>query len=52
MSPLALHKQPFKGLYLSYQLITTIFFRVPLWILLAIPRQDLLLVASSSCNSI
>ena len=32
--------QPFKGLYLIYQVLTTLFIRVPLWILFALPRQE------------
>jgi hypothetical protein len=32
--------QPFKSLYVAYELLVTFCFRVPLWVLLAIPRQD------------
>ncbi|KAJ3991926.1 Alpha/Beta hydrolase protein [Lentinula boryana] len=40
MAPLLLlSRQPFKGLYLTYQLFTTVFFRVPIWILTSIPKQ-------------
>jgi hypothetical protein len=33
-----LRMQPFKGFYLTYQILTTLFIRVPLWIVFAIPR--------------
>ncbi|KAJ3808481.1 Alpha/Beta hydrolase protein [Lentinula aff. lateritia] len=33
-----LHYQPFKGLYLTYELFSTVFLRVPAWILTAIPK--------------
>lgn len=36
----ALRNQPLKGLYLIYQLISTVLVRIPLWILLSIPRLD------------
>ena len=35
---LAFSRQPLKGLYLTYQLIATLFVRVPLWVLQSIPR--------------
>ena len=35
---LAFRRQPLKGLYLTYQLIATLFVRVPFWVLLSIPR--------------
>ncbi len=41
MPPQALYgysKQPAKRIYLAYQLFTTIFFRLPLWFLLAVPK--------------
>ncbi|KAJ3796265.1 Alpha/Beta hydrolase protein [Lentinula aff. detonsa] len=38
MAPL-LSRQPFKGLYLTYQLFSTVFFRVPIWILTSIPKS-------------
>ncbi|KAF8893844.1 Alpha/Beta hydrolase protein [Infundibulicybe gibba] len=31
--------QPLKGLYLTYQLFSTLFVRIPLWVLLSIPRS-------------
>ncbi|KII84163.1 hypothetical protein PLICRDRAFT_32564 [Plicaturopsis crispa FD-325 SS-3] len=34
-----LRNQPFKGLYLTYQLFSTVFIRVPLWVAFAIPRS-------------
>lgn len=42
MPPQALYgysKQPAKRIYLAYQLFTTIFFRLPLWFLLAVPKS-------------
>ncbi|KAF8806420.1 alpha/beta-hydrolase [Phlegmacium glaucopus] len=33
----AFHRQPLKGLYISYQFITILFIRGPLWALLSIP---------------
>ena len=35
---LAFRRQPLKGLYLTCQLLATLFVRVPFWILLSIPR--------------
>ncbi|TFK44786.1 Alpha/Beta hydrolase protein [Crucibulum laeve] len=35
----AFRHQPFKGLYLTYELLATLFIRFPLWALLAIPRS-------------
>ena len=35
---LAFRRQPLKGLYLTYQLIATLFVRIPYWVLLSIPR--------------
>ncbi|KAH8828060.1 endoplasmic reticulum protein [Flagelloscypha sp. PMI_526] len=35
--PYSFTKQPLKGLYLTYQIVSTVFFRLPLWTLLAIP---------------
>ncbi|KAK0195498.1 Alpha/Beta hydrolase protein [Armillaria mellea] len=32
-------KQPAKQIYLAYQLFTTIFFRLPIWFLLAVPKS-------------
>ncbi|KAG7098676.1 hypothetical protein E1B28_000590 [Marasmius oreades] len=32
-------QQPIKGLYLTYQFFTTVFFRFPVWILSSIPRS-------------
>jgi hypothetical protein len=32
--------QPLKGLYLTYQVVTTLFIRLPLWILLSLFRLD------------
>ncbi|KAF9451938.1 alpha/beta-hydrolase [Macrolepiota fuliginosa MF-IS2] len=32
-------KQPFKTLYLTYEALTTLFVRIPLWILLGFPRS-------------
>ncbi|KDR75808.1 hypothetical protein GALMADRAFT_122117 [Galerina marginata CBS 339.88] len=37
--PYAFRHQPLKGLFLTYQLITTLFVRFPLWVLLNIPRS-------------
>ncbi|KAF8161172.1 Alpha/Beta hydrolase protein [Crassisporium funariophilum] len=37
--PYAFRNQPLKGLYLTYQLLATLFVRFPLWVLLAIPRS-------------
>ncbi|KAF8897030.1 Alpha/Beta hydrolase protein [Gymnopilus junonius] len=37
--PYAFRHQPLKGLYLVYQLITTLFVRFPLWVLFSIPRS-------------
>ncbi|KAI0258216.1 Alpha/Beta hydrolase protein [Gloeopeniophorella convolvens] len=34
-----LTSQPWRGVYLSYQLITTIFFRLPFWVLRNVPRS-------------
>ncbi|KAH7908350.1 Alpha/Beta hydrolase protein [Hygrophoropsis aurantiaca] len=34
-----LRNQPFRGLYLAYQLFTTTLLRYPLWVLLALPRS-------------
>jgi hypothetical protein len=31
-------RHPLKGLYLTYELITTLFFRLPSWILGNVPR--------------
>jgi hypothetical protein len=31
--------QPFKGFYLTYQILITLFIRLPLWIVFAFPRQ-------------
>ena len=36
--PYAFRNQPLKGLYLTYQLITTLFIRFPVWVLLSLPR--------------
>jgi len=36
--PFAFRNQPLKGLYLTYQLITTLFIRFPLWVILSLPR--------------
>ncbi|EGO00804.1 hypothetical protein SERLA73DRAFT_178747 [Serpula lacrymans var. lacrymans S7.3] len=33
-----LQHQPARGLYLAYQIISTLFFRLPFWILVSIPR--------------
>ena len=30
---LAFHQQPLKGFYLTYQLIATLFVRIPYWVL-------------------
>jgi hypothetical protein len=32
------HRQPLKGLYLTYELVTTLFVRIPFWTLTSIPR--------------
>jgi hypothetical protein len=40
---LAFRRQPLKGLYLTYQLIATLLVRVPIWVLLSIPRYVFLL---------
>jgi len=39
MRAYALRHQPAKGLYLIYQLISTLLVRIPLWVILAIPRS-------------
>lgn len=39
MGSFVFRKQPVKGLYLLYQLISTLLVRIPLWVILAIPRQ-------------
>lgn len=39
MGPYIFRKQPLKSAYLAYQLASTLFVRIPFWILLAIPRQ-------------
>ncbi|KAE9411374.1 alpha/beta-hydrolase [Gymnopus androsaceus JB14] len=31
--------QPFRGIYLTYQFLSTVFIRIPLWILLAFPKS-------------
>jgi len=36
----ALRHQPLKGLYLTYQLLTTLLVRFPVWVLLSLPRLD------------
>jgi len=50
-------RQPLKGLYLFYQFITTVFIRVPLWVVLNIPRyvsysalQSILLISYHSSS--
>ena len=40
---LAFHHQPLKGLYLTYQLIATLFVRIPYWVFSSIPRYVFLL---------
>jgi hypothetical protein len=35
-----LHHQPFKGFYVAEELVTTMCFRVPFWILWSIPRSN------------
>ncbi|KAF8960369.1 Alpha/Beta hydrolase protein [Flammula alnicola] len=37
--PYAFRNQPLKGLYLTYQLIATLFARFPLWVLFNIPKS-------------
>jgi len=36
--PYTFRYQPLKGLYLTYQLIITLIIRLPLWVLLSLPR--------------
>ena len=36
--PYAFRNQPLKGLYLTYQLVTTILIRFPVWVLLSLHR--------------
>ncbi|KAK7053375.1 hypothetical protein VNI00_004001 [Paramarasmius palmivorus] len=33
------HRQPLKGLYLTYQFFSTVFIRLPVWVVLSIPRS-------------
>lgn len=42
--------QPFKSLYLTYQVLSTLFIRIPLWILLAIPRHAASLLCLTCCQ--
>ena len=36
--PYAFRNQPLKGLYLTYQLLSTLLIRFPIWVLLGLPR--------------
>ncbi|KAI0695948.1 alpha/beta-hydrolase [Cerioporus squamosus] len=37
---LTVRRQPFKGLYLAYLLVSTVFVRVPLWTITYLPRRN------------
>lgn len=52
MGSFVFRKQPVKGLYLLYQLISTLLVRIPLWVVLAVPRQVELELVSARDQSL
>ncbi len=46
------NKQPLRGLYLIYQALSTLLIRIPLWILLAIPKLVFLGLSPALSNII